>query len=132
MVTARAGLLVQVTEAEQAAAGTGRTWHVRSRTAPTPPSRCSSLWAALPARIYEIFPLLCSNCGTEMRVISFITRRDPIERILAHISEPTQPPVIAPARSPPLSGNELDQTPAYALDTAEPVPEFEFDQSVPF
>jgi len=31
------------------------------------------LWAVLLARFYEIFPLRCSRCGTEMRIIAFVT-----------------------------------------------------------
>ena len=31
------------------------------------------LWAALIARIYEVFPLLCPVCGGQMRIIAFIT-----------------------------------------------------------
>ncbi len=38
---------------------------------PRPPG--SYLWAALLARIYECFPLLCPRCGNEMRLIAFIT-----------------------------------------------------------
>ena len=72
------------------------------------------------ARIYEVFPLVCVNCGAEMRIISFITRRDSIERILSHIGEPTTPPPIAPARAPPSAVSDLDQTPAYDIDAAEP------------
>ena len=33
---------------------------------------------------------------------------------------------------PPLPSDDLDQTPASALDAAEPVPEFEFDQTAPY
>jgi len=82
------------------------------------------------ARIYEVFPLVCPNCGSEMRIISFITRLDSIERILSHIGEPTTPPPIAPARAPPLWEFVLDQTCAHDLVTSDPVPEFEFDQRI--
>lgn len=132
LVTARAGLPVEITETEQAAAASGDALTAAAEPAPTLRSRCSSLWAAMLARIYEVFPLLCPNCGAEMRIISFITRRDSIERILSHIGEPTTPPPVAPARAPPSNVSDLDQTSAYALDAAEPVPELEFDQSVPF
>jgi hypothetical protein len=131
MVTARAALPVEPTEAEQAAASGGPAT-AAAEPAPTLRSRCSSLWAAMLARIYEVFPLRCPNCGEEMRIIAFITDRATIDRILSHIGEPTEPPPIAPARAPPLPGNDLDQTPAYDLAAAEPVPEFEFDQTVPF
>jgi len=36
---------------------------------PVPPKRSPAhyLWAALIARIYEVFPLLCPMCGGQMR-----------------------------------------------------------------
>jgi hypothetical protein len=75
---------VEPTEAEQAAATSGEATPAAADPAPTVGSRCSSLWAAMLARIYEIFPLVCANCGNEMRIISFITRPDAIERIRQH------------------------------------------------
>ena len=44
-------------------------------TQPSPPKRSPAhyLWAALIARIYEVFPLLCPMCGGQMRLIAFIT-----------------------------------------------------------
>jgi hypothetical protein len=66
-----------------------------------------------------------------MRIIAFITNPASVHRILSHIGEDTTPPPIAPARAPPVPGADLDQTPAYDLDAAESVPEFEFDQTAP-
>jgi hypothetical protein len=45
--------------------------------------------ALLLARIYEVFPLLCLECGGELR-------------ILAHLGEPMAPPRIAPVLASPL------------------------------
>ena len=42
---------------------------------PRPPAHY--LWAALIARIYEVFPLICPMCGGQMRIIAFIQRRHP-------------------------------------------------------
>ena len=36
-----------------------------------------------------------------MRIIAFVLDPPVIERILRHIGEPTEPPAILPARSPP-------------------------------
>ncbi|PJA73566.1 hypothetical protein CO151_13150 [bacterium CG_4_9_14_3_um_filter_65_15] len=36
-----------------------------------------------------------------MRIIAFVLDPPAIERILRHIDEPTEPPVVLPARSPP-------------------------------
>jgi len=70
-------------------------------------ARC---WALLLARIYECLPLLCPRCGEPMRIIAFVLDPPVIERILRHIGEPTEPPVILPARSPPQGEIAFDQS----------------------
>ncbi len=64
------------------------------------PRRASYLWAMLIARVYKSLPLLC-RCGQPMKIVAFITETDTIEKILEHIGEPTEPPIISPARDPP-------------------------------
>ncbi len=54
--------------------------------------------------------LRCPKCGEPMRIIAFVLDRPTIERILAHIGEPTQPPEVLPARSPPQLEFGFDQT----------------------
>ena len=94
-------------------------------------SEYTILWAMLMARIYEILPLVCPHCGGEMEIIAFITEVVPIQRVLSHIGEPTTPPLIAPARAPPDSGDaDFDQSPLHESEQTEPVPEFEYDQTV--
>jgi hypothetical protein len=89
------------------------------------------LWAMLMARIYEILPLVCPQCGGEMEIIAFITEVDPIHRVLNHIGEPTKPPQIASARAPPVEwGTDFDQTSLQESGHAERIPEFEYDQTV--
>jgi hypothetical protein len=54
---------------------------------------CRSAWVRLIAKVYEINPLLCPRCGSEMRLIAVITdpwsgnRTDPAEvrTILRHL-----------------------------------------------
>ena len=70
-------------------------------------ARC---WALLLARIYECLPLRCERCGQPMRIIAFVLDPPVIERILGHIDEPTMPPAVAPARSPPQAEINFDQT----------------------
>ena len=53
------------------------------------------------ARVYEALPLVCARCGSPMKIISFITAADELSKILTHLGEPTEPPVISPARGPP-------------------------------
>ena len=67
---------------------------------PRPPAHY--LWAALIARIYDVFPLLCPNCGGQMRIIAFITFSADIHKILDHIGMESAAPRITPARGPPL------------------------------
>ncbi|MFQ5516345.1 MAG: transposase [Acidimicrobiia bacterium] len=58
MVTARAGLPVEITEAEQAAAASAEPAPTTAKTAaPASGSRCSSLWAAMLARIFPRYGL---------------------------------------------------------------------------
>ena len=84
-------------------------------------------WAMRLARIYEVFPLVCSHCGAEMRIIAFITDPAPMRDILVHLGEPTAPPRIAPARGPPLW--DLPDAGAGDCDPhAQPAPEYAFDQ----
>jgi hypothetical protein len=45
-----------------------------------------------------------------MRIIAFVLDPPVIERILSHIDEPTMPPAVAPARSPPQAEINFDQT----------------------
>jgi len=117
------------------------------RTPDSTPSRPSQ-WAALLARIYEIFPLICPTCQTPLTFIAFLTEPEPITQILAHIGEPTSPPLTHPPRGPPqtelamgsgggeteeavqeFSPDDLDQTPQFDPAEPEPSPEDDFDQS---
>ena len=114
------------------------------------------LWAMLLARLFESLPLVCPNCGADMRIITFVTEAAPVQRILAHIGEPTEPPPIAPARPgaaqscfawvpartipgsgvrcsiaahPPGWDDDPEPTPHWDL-IAQPDPGFKFDQRV--
>ena len=42
-------------------------------------------WAQLIKRIYEVDPLVCPSCGSEMKVIAFITEHAVVDRILRHL-----------------------------------------------
>jgi hypothetical protein len=102
----------------------------------TPP-RCAAshyLWAMLLARIYETLPLICPICQTQMRIIAFIIDASTVRKILDHIGESAQPPRIAPARGPPLweaamASGQAGNDPEWDM-SAQPVPEFEFDQRI--
>jgi hypothetical protein len=50
------------------------------------------LWAMLLARLFESLPLVCPNCGADMRIIAFVTDATATERILTRIAERPRPP----------------------------------------
>ena len=58
-------------------------------------------WAKLMARLGEEFPLQCPGCGGDIRLIAFITEPGPIRKILTHLGEPLEPPLVSTARGPP-------------------------------
>ncbi len=100
---------------------------------PRPPSHY--LWAALIARIFEMFPLICQHCGGPMRIIAFITFSADIHKILEHIGVDTQAPRITPARGPPLwddcgaqeTGETVDIEPDWDM-TSQSAPDYPEDQ----
>ena len=101
-------------------------------TADTPPAaHARYLWAVLIARIYAILPLIWPVCGNDMRLIAAVTEPEPVRRILLHVGEPTAPPPVSPARSPPLWDTvDWDQTPVADPENGDRAPEFQFDQTV--
>jgi hypothetical protein len=83
------------------------------------------------ARIYEICPLVCFQCGGELTIVAFLTEADPIQRILVHIGELPTPPQIAPARDlPDWLETDFDQAYLNESEQAKSRPKFEFDQTV--
>jgi len=59
------------------------------------------LWAMLIARIYEVLPLVCTHCATEMRTIALVTETASVIRMVQHIGESTKAPALSLARGPP-------------------------------
>ena len=66
-----------------------------------------------------------------MSIIAFITDPVPLHAILSYLDLPTRPPPLSPARAPPQRIFDFDQTGGFDPTDPEPVPEFEFDQSLP-
>jgi hypothetical protein len=57
-----------------------------SQTRVSPSSREARLrWAELLRRIYEVEPLTCPVCGTQMRIIAVIVQPKVIDKILGHL-----------------------------------------------
>ena len=44
-----------------------------------------SAWARLLAKVYEVDPLRCTRCGSQMRVLAVITDPQQVLRILRHL-----------------------------------------------
>jgi hypothetical protein len=104
-----------------------------------------SRWARLLARIYEVFPLRCPDCGSDMRILAFLTDPNPVGAILRCLDLPHTAPRLSPARAPPqtalklesdsvaavdpLHADDFDQTPAFDPAEPEPVPELDLDQT---
>jgi hypothetical protein len=103
-----------------------------------------SRWARLLARIYEVFPLRCPECGSGMRILAFLTDPEPTGAILRHLDLPHTPPRLSPARGPPqpafdldtdpvapveehLPADDIDQTPAFDPADPEPLPDLDLD-----
>jgi Putative transposase len=105
---------------------------------PVPSKRSPAhyLWAALIARIVEVFPLLCPICGGQMRIIAFITYSAEVRQILDHIGVDSEPPRLAPARGPPLwedcdaqAGEGIQSEPDWDL-AGQASPDYEVDQRI--
>jgi hypothetical protein len=92
--------------------------------------------------------MVCPTCQAPLTFIALLTDQEPIIRILAHIGEPTSPPLIHPARGPPQTElamepghgeaeevaqesfpDDLDQSPESDPAEPDPIPEDDFDQT---
>jgi hypothetical protein len=93
--------------------------------------------ARLIARIDEVFPVRGPDCGTERRIVAFLT--DPVTAagVRGHLGLPASAPPLTPARSPPRGESardadpllDLDQTAAFDPSEPDPTPDLDFDQT---
>jgi len=58
-------------------------------------------WRQLPMRTFKIDVEHCGKCGGRMKLRALVITADGIRRYLRWLGEPTEPPVLAPARGPP-------------------------------
>ena len=58
-------------------------------------------WAACIKRVFEVDPVLCVGCGSEMRLVAVIIEDDQLDRILEHQGWPVEFPKTKASRSPP-------------------------------
>ena len=116
-------------------AGVGAVLQPEPQAKPKPRPPSHYLWAALIARIYEVFPLICPVCRGQMRLIAFITFNADIHKILDHIGVEPEASRIAPARGPPLwegegaqeTGEGVDALPNWDM-TSQSQPDYLDDQ----
>jgi hypothetical protein len=73
----------------------------------------NSQWRALIQKIWEVDPLICGKCGSEMKIISFITEREVIEKILRHVKRWPEAEPVQARGSPAEPGSELTYEPYY-------------------
>jgi hypothetical protein len=102
----------------------GATVAVEEASAPARP--CNFTWARLIKRVYEVDPLVCSECGATMKVISFIEppQEDVIERILRHCGLWEEPARGPPAQGPATERDAVAQALAESELTFVPIDEF--------
>jgi len=50
----------------------------------SPPTHCRRQWQQLLQRVFHVM-LTCPTCGTEMKILSFITESETADKILAHL-----------------------------------------------
>ena len=49
-------------------------------------------WVRLLSKVYEIEPMVCPECGSQMKVIAVIQEPEEIDRILRHLVKQGRPP----------------------------------------
>ena len=57
-------------------------------------------WAEMIRKVYEVDPLLCPQCGGQMKIISFLTDYTVVDKIINHlkltfVAERPPPPQVA-------------------------------------
>ena len=87
-----------------------------------------NLWCILLARVYEIMPLECPDCGGQMKIIAFIKDQQSISKILRQLDKPIAVPQFVAARDPP--DPEFDQENNGADEVFDLIPSDDFDQRI--
>ena len=71
-------------------------------------ARATSAWARLIHKVYEVDPLACPKCGTQMHVIALIDDATIIRRILEHLGRWAPRKPRQNQRAPPAAGKGID------------------------
>jgi hypothetical protein len=59
-------------------------------------------WARLIRKVFEVDPLLCSTCGSEMKIIAVLTDPKVVDRIICHLDKNAVTPRAPPSTDIPL------------------------------
>jgi hypothetical protein len=62
-------------------------------------------WARLIRKVFEVDPLLCGKCGSEMKIVAVVTDPKVVDRIIRHLDKNAVTP-----RSPPPMSAQLNPT----------------------
>jgi hypothetical protein len=62
------------------------------RSAEISVKKSKAIWARLIAKIYEVDPLTCPKCGSEMKVLAVILDPYEIKKILKHLLKTNKAP----------------------------------------
>ena len=83
------------------------------------------------ARLYEVFPLVCLQCGGELKIVAFLTEVDSIQRLLICLSVNRSHRLESrlPRAPPDRLEADFDQSTVNDSEATEPIPQFEFDQT---
>jgi len=87
-------------------------------------ARAKSAWARLIHKVYEVDPLVCAKCGTQMHVIALIDDATVIRRILEHLGRWAPRKPRRNQRAPPADAKGIDgPKPPVQEWTYHPVPD---------
>ena len=75
-------------------------------------------WASLLRRSFSVDVLECAKCGGRLRVLAVITESEAARRILVHLGQPTDAPLVARARDPTDDLDDVEPTAQLGLALA--------------
>ena len=73
-------------------------------------------WAELLRRVFLVDVLDCPRCHARMRIVAAVTEPGAVDRILRHLGERSQVPLVAGPRAPPREDAESEQRQLDLLD----------------
>jgi hypothetical protein len=93
-----------------------RCWMMTNARGTHTSAAARSRWARLLARIYEVSPLRTPDCGSDMRLLAFLTDPEVRRRHPPLPRPPSHRAATLPARTPPQAPLGLDTDPVAPVD----------------